>query len=88
MPGTYLGRADREAKSGIATLAGGSREGASSRSARHPSPLGRPRWLAGTFVWKAFSAPVLDGGSEADFRFLGRKAEGGVREYYGKPEGK
>lgn len=45
--------------------------------------LGRPKWLAGTFVWKAFSAPGSEGGSEADFRFLGRKAEGKVREYYG-----
>jgi hypothetical protein len=44
--------------------------------------LGRPKWLAGTFVWKAFSAPGSDGGSEADFRFLGRKAEHEVREYY------
>ncbi|HEV2855797.1 MAG TPA: hypothetical protein VHC97_23620 [Thermoanaerobaculia bacterium] len=44
--------------------------------------LGRPPWLAGTFVWKAFSAPGSDGGSEADFRFLGRKAEREVREYY------
>src|SRR6185295_9127985 len=39
-------------------------------------------WLAGTFVWKAFSAPGFDGDSEADFRFMGRKAEGVVREYY------
>jgi hypothetical protein len=38
-------------------------------------------WLAGTFVWKAFSGPS-NGGHEADFRFLGRKAEGVVREYY------
>ena len=44
--------------------------------------LGRPSWLAGTFVWKAFSAPGSDSGHEADFRFLGRKAEGEVREYY------
>jgi hypothetical protein len=44
--------------------------------------LGRPKWLAGTFVWKAFSAPGSEGGSRADFRFLGRKAEGEVREYY------
>lgn len=39
-------------------------------------------WLAGTFVWKAFSAPGADGGPEADFRFQGRKAEGVVRRYY------
>jgi len=46
--------------------------------------LGRQPWLAGTFVWKAFSGPMTDGGREADFRFIGRKAEGAVREYYGK----
>lgn len=44
--------------------------------------LGRPKWLAGTFIWKAFSAPGSDGGSRADFRFLGRKAESEVRKYY------
>ncbi len=46
--------------------------------------LGRPRWLAGTFIWKAFSAPHSDSGHEADFRFLGRKAEGKIRDYYRK----
>lgn len=46
--------------------------------------LGRPPWLAGTFVWKAFSSPGSEGGSDADFRFLGRKAEREVREYYGR----
>jgi hypothetical protein len=46
--------------------------------------LGRPPWLAGTFAWKAFSGPVTDGGQEADFRFIGRKAEGEIREYYRK----
>jgi hypothetical protein len=40
-------------------------------------------WLAGTFVWKAFSAPGADSGREADFRFQGRKAEGAIRRYYG-----
>jgi glycosyl hydrolase family 113 len=45
--------------------------------------LGRRPWLAGTFVWKAFSAEGTDGGGDADFGFLGRKAEGVVREYYG-----
>jgi glycosyl hydrolase family 113 len=40
-------------------------------------------WLAGTFVWKAFSAQGSDSGREADFRFQGRKAEGVVRRYYG-----
>ena len=43
-------------------------------------------WLAGTFVWKAFSARRADSGREADFRFQGRKAEGVVRRYYqGEP---
>jgi hypothetical protein len=41
-------------------------------------------WLAGTFIWKAFSAPGADSGREADFRFQGRKAEGVVRRYYGE----
>jgi len=40
-------------------------------------------WLAGTFVWKAFSAQGSDSGREADFRFQGRKAEGVVSRYYG-----
>jgi hypothetical protein len=44
--------------------------------------LGRRPWLAGTFVWKAFSAPGSGGEGEADFRFLGRKAEKVVRKYY------
>jgi hypothetical protein len=39
-------------------------------------------WLAGTFVWKAFSAPGSAGRGEADFRFQGRKAEAVIREYY------
>jgi hypothetical protein len=41
-------------------------------------------WLAGTFVWKTFSGG--DGGRQgrADFRFLGRQAEGVVRKYYGR----
>ena len=50
--------------------------------------LDRRPWLAGTFLWKAFSAPDFDGGREADFRFLGRKAEGAVREYFGGPAGR
>ncbi|MFL6196098.1 MAG: glycoside hydrolase family 113 [Thermoanaerobaculia bacterium] len=45
--------------------------------------LGRPSWLAGTFLWKVFSAPGSDDGPRPDFRFLGRKAEGAVRNYYG-----
>jgi hypothetical protein len=44
--------------------------------------LDRQPWLAGTFLWKAFSAPGSDSDHEADFRFLGRKSEGVVREYY------
>ena len=48
--------------------------------------LGRPRWLAGTYVWKAFSDDVSDTTGRArvrsDFRFLGREAEAAVRKYY------
>lgn len=45
--------------------------------------LGRPGWLSGAFVWKAFSDEGA-GRQSADFRFLGRQAEGAVREYYEK----
>jgi hypothetical protein len=50
--------------------------------------LGRPPWLAGVFVWKAFSGPTGGGGGggrgdRADFRFLDREAEGEVRRYFG-----
>jgi hypothetical protein len=48
------------------------------------SALGHPSWLTGTFLWKAFSAPVPDGGKRADFRFQGRQAEAVVSRYYGK----
>ena len=51
--------------------------------------LGRPPWLAGLFVWKAFSGPV-DGrrhGPQADFRFLDRQAEGEVRRYWSETGG-
>jgi len=44
--------------------------------------LGTPRWLAGAFFWKAFSAPEGHGG-RADFRFLGRSAEDEVRCWLG-----
>lgn len=45
--------------------------------------LERPPWLAGAFVWKAFSAD-LDGarGDRPDFRFLGRPAEAEVRRWF------
>lgn len=43
--------------------------------------LGRPRWLAGTFVWKAFSGETGSRG-RPDFGFLGRRAEEAVRRYY------
>ncbi|HYO16986.1 MAG TPA: hypothetical protein VE685_27645, partial [Thermoanaerobaculia bacterium] len=45
--------------------------------------LGRRPWLAGTFVWKAFSSAGTDSGQRADFQFMGRKAEGVVGRYYG-----
>jgi hypothetical protein len=48
--------------------------------------LGRPPWLAGVFVWKAFSGERGDGAEaeppRADFRFLGRAAEAAVRGYF------
>ncbi len=49
--------------------------------------LGRQRWLAGAYVWKAFSddrGGRTDADSEADFRFLGRRAEAVVRNYYSR----
>src|SRR5579863_3626610 len=55
--------------------------------------LGRPAWLAGTFVWKAFSGEADGGGAmgrrhrdrqEADFRFLGRRAEAVIAAYYSR----
>jgi hypothetical protein len=43
----------------------------------------RPAWLAGTFVWKAFSGEAGEGRRQsADFRFQGRPAEAVVREHY------
>ena len=52
--------------------------------------LGRPEWLAGVFVWKAFSHPRVDRGGEApDFRFLSRPAEEPIAAYFadgGRPE--
>jgi hypothetical protein len=50
--------------------------------------LGRPSWLAGAFVWKAFSAPggpPRGIGPRADFRFQGRQAEAVIRDYYRSP---
>jgi hypothetical protein len=55
--------------------------------------LGRPPWLAGTFVWKAFSGEAADGPAtarrrrgqgDADFRFLGRQAEAAIAAYYSR----
>lgn len=47
--------------------------------------LGRPPWLAGLYVWKVFSHLDAEGRDRPDFRFLGRQAEGPVREYFGNP---
>ena len=48
--------------------------------------LGRQPWLAGTFVWKAFSSGDAEGGrrrgSSSDFRFQGRRAESVIGRYY------
>jgi hypothetical protein len=51
--------------------------------------LGRPPWLAGTFIWKAFSHDSARHRIDADFRFLGRQAEAVIADYYrtGKPAG-
>jgi hypothetical protein len=55
--------------------------------------LGRPPWLAGAFVWKAFSGETADRPAaarrsrdhgEADFRFLGRQAESVIAAYYSR----
>jgi hypothetical protein len=51
--------------------------------------LGKPRWLAGAFFWKAFSAPLerdgSAGGERPDFRFLDRPAEHEVRRWFAEP---
>lgn len=51
--------------------------------------LGRPPWLGGTFIWKAFSHDSARHRIEADFRFLGRQAEAVIADYYkaSKPPG-
>jgi hypothetical protein len=57
--------------------------------------LGHPPWLAGAFVWKAFSGEAADAdpaaparrrrnGEAADFRFLGRQAEAAIAAYYSR----
>jgi hypothetical protein len=57
--------------------------------------LGRPSWLRGVFVWKAFSNAAEPGGGgrnrrgdereRADFRFLDREAQQVVDDYYATP---
>lgn len=44
----------------------------------------RPHWLAGVFLWKAFSdeVPGTPPGARPDFRFLGRPAEEVVRDAF------
>jgi hypothetical protein len=44
----------------------------------------RPEWLAGVFLWKAFSdeVPGTPPGARPDFRFLGRPAEQVVRDAF------
>jgi hypothetical protein len=46
--------------------------------------LDRAPWLAGTFLWKAFTGPLDEPRTAADFRFLGRQAERPVRAFYGR----
>lgn len=43
--------------------------------------LGGQRWLAGLFVWKAFSVPIPGKDGRPDFRFLGREAEAEIRAF-------
>ncbi len=57
--------------------------------------LGHPPWLAGAFVWKAFSGEAAAADrpaaarrrrdeAAADFRFLGRQAEAAIAAYYSR----
>ncbi|HXO25727.1 MAG TPA: hypothetical protein VOA80_00130, partial [Thermoanaerobaculia bacterium] len=57
--------------------------------------LGHPPWLAGAFVWKAFSGEATAADrpaaarrrreeTAADFRFLGRQAEAAIAAYYSR----
>lgn len=57
--------------------------------------LGRPPWLAGTFIWKSFSGESVAAErpamprrrryeDAADFRFLGRQAEAVIAAYYSR----
>ena len=48
--------------------------------------LGRPPWLAGLYVWKAFSHPAVEGRARPDFRVLGRPAEAVIRGYFQEPD--
>lgn len=47
--------------------------------------LGKPSWLRGIYVWKAFSHARAEGGDRPDFRFLGRPAEAEVQRYFESP---
>jgi len=49
--------------------------------------LDRRPWLAGTFLWKAFSGGEERWGERPDFRFLGRRAERVIAGYYGGKAG-
>jgi hypothetical protein len=44
--------------------------------------LGRPRWLAGSYVWKVFTGADGEGAPTPDFRLVGRPAAAVVRDYY------
>jgi hypothetical protein len=57
--------------------------------------LGHPPWLAGAFIWKAFSGEAAAADrpaaarrwrdeTAADFRFLGRQAEAAIAAYYSR----
>lgn len=44
--------------------------------------LGKPDWLAGMFIWKAFSTADLTSDDSPDFRFVGRPAEAEIERYF------
>ncbi len=47
--------------------------------------LGKPHWLGGMFVWKAFSMADSTPGTSPDFRFIGRPAEAEIARYFTAP---
>ena len=48
--------------------------------------VGKPSWLRGVYLWKAFSHARAEGGDQPDFRFLGRPAEAEIQRYFESPD--